>query len=209
MFDRHALFTPIDKKPKRVSPRQLRRVRNIAATPRVAVSVDAYREDWRCLWHILVLVTASVMQPGTTDHAHAVRLLRRKYRQYHTMPLEDNLVLQIVPHRIASWRTCGCIYRYISSVGSVSSSGGGIGSSGLGLARRSRPSRAVITSLAASERRLTSSEVNCSSGLVTPCFRIQAIPRSCGVPFLAVDAPATNERISSKAGVDEPSRCSV
>lgn len=104
MFDRHALFTPIDKKPKRVSPRQLRRVRNIDINPRVAVSVDAYREDWRCLWHILVLGTASVMQPGTTDHAHAVRLLRRKYRQYHTVPLEDSLVLQIVPHRIASWR---------------------------------------------------------------------------------------------------------
>lgn len=104
VFDGYAIFTPIDKKPKRVAPRQLRRVRNIDANARVALMVDAYREDWRRLWHILVLGTAKVIQPGATDHERAVQLLRRKYRQYRTMRLEDSLVLQIAPHRITSWR---------------------------------------------------------------------------------------------------------
>jgi PPOX class probable F420-dependent enzyme len=102
-FDGRCVFTPIDRKPKRVPPSRLRRVRNIESNRRVALIVDAYREDWRRLWYVLVLGAATVIPPGTAVHVRAVGLLRRKYRQYRAMGLEDSLVLRIVPRHITAW----------------------------------------------------------------------------------------------------------
>ncbi|PYN10476.1 MAG: TIGR03668 family PPOX class F420-dependent oxidoreductase, partial [Candidatus Rokuibacteriota bacterium] len=42
VFDGHACFSAIDAKPKRVAPRALRRVRNIADNPQVSLVVDRY-----------------------------------------------------------------------------------------------------------------------------------------------------------------------
>jgi PPOX class probable F420-dependent enzyme len=97
------LYSAIDEKPKRAAPARLKRVRNIVANPHVALVVDAYREDWRRLWYVLVLGTAEVVEPGTAEHAAALRVLRRKYRQYRTMRLEDRPVLAITPARIVTW----------------------------------------------------------------------------------------------------------
>ncbi|HEV2358709.1 MAG TPA: TIGR03668 family PPOX class F420-dependent oxidoreductase [bacterium] len=97
------LYSAIDEKPKRAAPRRLKRVRNIAANPHVALVVDAYREDWRRLWYVLVIGTAEVIQPGAAEHAAALRALRRKYRQYRTMRLEERPVLGITPGRIVMW----------------------------------------------------------------------------------------------------------
>lgn len=97
------LYSAIDEKSKRAAPRRLKRVRNIAANPHVALVVDAYREDWRRLWYVLVIGTAEVIQPGAAEHAAALRALRRKYRQYRTMRLEERPVLGITPGRIVMW----------------------------------------------------------------------------------------------------------
>ena len=96
-------YTAIDEKPKRAAPRRLKRVRNIVANPHVALVVDAYREDWRRLWYVLVIGTAEVIGPGTAEHAAAVRVLRRKYRQYRAMRLDERPVLGITPRRIVTW----------------------------------------------------------------------------------------------------------
>lgn len=101
--DSHAIYTAIDEKPKRVSPRALRRVRNVETNPQVALVVDIYDEDWRRLRYVLVLGTAAVLSPGGPEHARAVMRLRRKYPQYRAMRLEDRPMLRITPHRIASW----------------------------------------------------------------------------------------------------------
>ena len=98
------LYSAIDEKPKRADPPRLKRVRNIAANPRVALVVDDYREDWRRLWYLLVLGTAEVIQPGPAEHAAALRALRRKYRQYRRMRrLEDRPVIAITPERVVTW----------------------------------------------------------------------------------------------------------
>lgn len=101
------LYSAIDEKPKRAAPSRLKRVRNIVANPHVALVVDAYREDWRRLWFILVLGTAEVIQPGAPEHAPALRLLRRKYRQYRSMRLEERPVLAVTARRIVTWPRTG------------------------------------------------------------------------------------------------------
>jgi PPOX class probable F420-dependent enzyme len=103
VFDGQVLYTPIDEKPKRVSPRALRRVRNIEANPHVALVVDDYDEDWRRLRYALVRGTADLIGPDESGHAAAVARLRRKYPQYRTMRLEDRPVLRITPGRIVTW----------------------------------------------------------------------------------------------------------
>ena len=102
-YDGRAIYSAIDEKPKRVAAGRLRRVRNIEVNPAVALVVDAYREDWRRLWYVLVLGDAAVLAAGAPEHLRATRLLRRKYRQYGTMRLEDRPVLKIIPRRIVSW----------------------------------------------------------------------------------------------------------
>jgi PPOX class probable F420-dependent enzyme len=45
--DAMVLYSPLDEKPQKVGDvRQLARVRDILARPRVAVLVDRWREDW-------------------------------------------------------------------------------------------------------------------------------------------------------------------
>lgn len=102
-FDGTYIVSVIDAKPKRLPARRLRRIRNITLNPRVALLVDTYHEMWSKLWYVLVLGRAELIEPGTPRHAPAIRLLRRKYRQYRTMPLDEGLVLAIVPRRVAAW----------------------------------------------------------------------------------------------------------
>jgi len=107
VFDGRAIYSALDEKPKRVAARRLRRVRNIEVNPTAALVVDAYREDWRRLWYVLVLGPAAVIAAGTPEHLRAVGLLRRKYRQYRRMRLEDRPVLRISPRRVVSWSAAG------------------------------------------------------------------------------------------------------
>jgi PPOX class probable F420-dependent enzyme len=102
-----AVYSAIDEKPKRASPRSLRRVRNIEVNPQVSMVVDEYDEDWRRLRYTLITGTAAVIDPGGPEHAEAVRRLRRKYPQYRAMRLEERPVLRITPQRIVVWAARG------------------------------------------------------------------------------------------------------
>ncbi len=102
VFDGTAIYIVIDEKPKRTSPRHLRRVRNILANPRVALVVDHYEEDWDRLRYALVLGTATMAEEGA-DHARAIALLREKYPQYRAMRLDGRPIIKIVPNRVAAW----------------------------------------------------------------------------------------------------------
>ncbi len=105
-FDGRVIYSAIDEKPKRVSPRRLRRLRNIDVNPRVALVVDEYDEDWGRLRYVLVRGTAEVIDQGP-EHARAVAVLRRKYPQYRRMRLEDRPVLRITPRRLVAWAARG------------------------------------------------------------------------------------------------------
>jgi PPOX class probable F420-dependent enzyme len=104
VFDGHRLYTPIDRKPKRVSPLELRRVRNLRANPSVAVLFDHYADDWTKLAYVTVRGKARLLQRGR-PYRRALELLTRKYPQYAKMHLASLglPVIVIQPERVATW----------------------------------------------------------------------------------------------------------
>lgn len=104
VFDGEQFYSPIDEKPKQVAPRQLKRVRNVETNPHVALVIDDYAEDWSKLVYVLVTGLATIIQPGTDEHARAVRMLRNKYAQYDAMAIDARMIIKITPTRIKHWR---------------------------------------------------------------------------------------------------------
>jgi len=101
-FDGKGIYSPIDEKPKKAAPLSLKRVRNIAANPHVAVVVDRYDENWKRLAYVLIAGSAKLLFRGP-QHRRALRLLRNKYPQYRTMRLEDRPVIRITIANTTSW----------------------------------------------------------------------------------------------------------
>jgi PPOX class probable F420-dependent enzyme len=101
-FDGIEFFSPIDEKPKRVSPWKLKRLQNIEANSRVSLVIDRYGEDWRKLAYVLVSGQARILLTGQ-KHRRAVSLLRKKYRQYRSMALEERPMIVISPASIRVW----------------------------------------------------------------------------------------------------------
>ena len=97
------IYSAVDAKPKRT--RELRRLRNIAANPRVSLVVDEYDEDWTRLRYVIVEGTADVLTGGD-EFSRAVDRLVAKYPQYRalTLPRDSGAVIRIVPDRVVSWR---------------------------------------------------------------------------------------------------------
>lgn len=102
-FDGARFYIALDEKPKRVEPRQLRRVRNIEARHEAMLLFDHYEEDWSRLAFVQVYGRADLLMPDAPGHAAALRLLRERYAQYRSMKLEYSLVITIVPEHIAAW----------------------------------------------------------------------------------------------------------
>lgn len=93
------IYTAVDGKPK--SSRQLRRLRNIAANPRVAVLADHYEPDWDNLWWVRADGHASILS-DPADLAGPLRLLAARYPQYRTS-LPDGPVIHIQVDRWSGW----------------------------------------------------------------------------------------------------------
>jgi PPOX class probable F420-dependent enzyme len=93
------VYSAVDRKPKR-SP-ALRRLANVAANPDVCLLVDEYAEEWSALWWVRLRGRARVLAPGE-ERDRAVALLRAKYAQYATDPL-DGPVLAIDVDEWRSW----------------------------------------------------------------------------------------------------------
>ncbi len=96
-----SLYIPIDEKPKRPGAR-LQRLRNIAARPGVAVTVDRYDEDWRRLGWVMLRGRAEVLAGGA-EHARAQALARARYPQLRPMRLEELPVIAVRIVRVTSW----------------------------------------------------------------------------------------------------------
>jgi PPOX class probable F420-dependent enzyme len=103
VFDGKRFFSPIDEKPKRTTPAKLKRLRNIAENPNVALVIDHYEENWRKLTYVLIFGTARVLHSGKTQKG-AVKLLRRKYPQYRRMAIDERPMIVITPKRVTEWR---------------------------------------------------------------------------------------------------------
>lgn len=103
-FDGARFYFAIDQKPKRGTGMALRRMRNIAANPRVALIIDHYEEAWAFLAYILVHGRAQVVE-DSNEYLLALRNLREKYPQYRQMALvpEANPMVRIEVERVHVW----------------------------------------------------------------------------------------------------------
>ena len=97
------IVTPIDEKPQRVAPDELRRSRDIAENPRVALVVDHYTEDWDRLGWVQVRGTAALRTPTDDCHSIGVAALERKYDQYADHELDERPLVRIDPGSVRSW----------------------------------------------------------------------------------------------------------
>ena len=101
-FDGERIYTAIDLKPKTVSGRQLKRVRNIIENPQVAIVIDDYSEDWSELAYVMIRGSAEIIEDGE-ERDCAETLLREKYTQYAEMLVHGCAVIRIIPERVVSW----------------------------------------------------------------------------------------------------------
>jgi PPOX class probable F420-dependent enzyme len=99
------VYSAIDAKPKRDPSRPLRRVRNIAENPHVALVIDDYDEDWSRLRYVIVEGTATILTGGE-EFSRAIDRLRDKYPQYRAMGLgrEGGTLIRMQAVRVLPWR---------------------------------------------------------------------------------------------------------
>ena len=99
VVDGETVYFAVDSKPKRTT--DLKRLRNIAANPSVALLVDHHEEDWSRLWWVRVDGSARLLDGGA-DAEHALDLLVEKYPQYsHHRPPGPVVAIDI--QRISGW----------------------------------------------------------------------------------------------------------
>jgi PPOX class probable F420-dependent enzyme len=106
------IYIAIDEKPKTGDFWRLRRLRNIADNPRVAIVADVYDDqDWSKLGFVLVRARARILSsvaaeaPVTdlAEQARAIRTLRAKYPQYVNMALEERPTIAADIESVTAW----------------------------------------------------------------------------------------------------------
>lgn len=87
------------------SGRKGRKVLNVAANPRIALTVDVYSDDWDHIAGVMVQGRARVIERGPRFR----RLRRRLYAKYPHYPREaalgesDSVIIEVTPARVFSW----------------------------------------------------------------------------------------------------------
>src|SRR2546428_8590138 len=97
--DGDTIYFAVDAKPKRTT--DLKRLRNIAASPSVSVLVDHYEDDWTRLWWVRVDGTARLLADGA-QAVRATDLLAARYPQYRRAR-PGGPVVAISIDRISGW----------------------------------------------------------------------------------------------------------
>lgn len=96
-----ALYSAVDDKPKRVTGRELARVRFLRRRPEAALTVDRYDDDWSRLAWVQVLGAVDVVEPDADPGALAA--LTAKYEPYRAAAPGGPL-LRLAPERALCWR---------------------------------------------------------------------------------------------------------
>ena len=99
VLDGDTIYFAVDQKPKRT--RDLKRLRNIAINPLVALLVDHYEEDWTALWWIRADGRARVLDQGP-DSDRAMELLAQRHPQYR-MQAPPGPAVAIAVQRWSAW----------------------------------------------------------------------------------------------------------
>ncbi|MGH2529060.1 MAG: TIGR03668 family PPOX class F420-dependent oxidoreductase [Actinomycetota bacterium] len=87
----------VDEKPKRT--KELQRLANVRAEPRVSLLADHYEDAWGSLWWVRADGRARIVEDGP-ERDRAVAILQAKYPQYAASPPTGPAVVV----DIASWR---------------------------------------------------------------------------------------------------------
>ena len=97
------VYITIDDKPKRGPATALKRLRNIARNPAVALVADHYDDaDWTRLGWVMVRGKAEIIDDGP-EHRRAQDLLKSRYAQMRAMDLGRHPVIAIRIERATSW----------------------------------------------------------------------------------------------------------
>jgi PPOX class probable F420-dependent enzyme len=97
--DGRIAYWTVDAKPKR--SRELKRLANIRANPKVEFVVDGYAENWDELWWVRASGTARILDPGD-EWNRAIALLAEKYSPYQTTSPPGPVVAVDIT-RVVSW----------------------------------------------------------------------------------------------------------
>ena len=101
-----SVYFTIDEKPKRLTGKPLKRIRNLQQNPHVALMVDRYDEDWTRLGWVMVQGEAALLDNGE-EHSKAQRLLKARYPQLDEMQISELPVIAIRIKRVVSWGNLG------------------------------------------------------------------------------------------------------
>jgi len=93
------IYTAVDAKPKTTT--NLRRLRNIAANPRVALLADHYATDWDELWWARADGIAALLD-RPADMARPLELLAARYPQYRAS-VPAGPVISVLVERWSGW----------------------------------------------------------------------------------------------------------
>jgi PPOX class probable F420-dependent enzyme len=94
------VFSAVDAKPKRTT--DLRRLRNVAENPRVALLADHFDDDWSELWWVRAEGTARVLAAAEPEGNRGIALLCERYAQYRAQP-PAGPVLAVAVTRWSGW----------------------------------------------------------------------------------------------------------
>ena len=98
----NSVYFTIDEKPKQLTDKPLKRIRNLQNNPQVALVVDRYEENWTQLGWVMVQGKAALLDDGE-EHTKAQRLLKARYPQLHGMQISDLPVIAVRITRVVSW----------------------------------------------------------------------------------------------------------
>ena len=98
----NSVYFTIDKKPKQLTDKPLKRIRNLQNNPHVALVVDRYEDDWTQLGWVMVQGDAALLDDGE-EHTKAQRLLKARYPQLHGMQINDLPVIAVRIKHVVSW----------------------------------------------------------------------------------------------------------
>jgi PPOX class probable F420-dependent enzyme len=109
-LDGDTLYSAVDDVKPKASIIRLRRLRNIADNPAVALLADHYDDDWAALWWVRADGTARLLDPGEAEAARARGLLAERYPQYRDAP-PPGVVIAVDVARWSGWAAGGVVRR--------------------------------------------------------------------------------------------------
>jgi PPOX class probable F420-dependent enzyme len=95
------LWSAVDRKPKRVPPEKVARVRYLRRRPEAALTVDRYDEDWSTLAWVQAIGRVEIVE--LEAHPGALEALMAKYEPYRESPPPGPL-LRLACERVLYWR---------------------------------------------------------------------------------------------------------